>query len=64
MRGAGVSDYPEGSVVLGSLIIDLVATPDGDLLVSARSEGQLQYVTAMGMLEMTKPILDDLINEE
>ena len=39
-------------------------TPDGDLLVSARSEGQLQYVTAMSMLEMTKPILDDLINEE
>lgn len=59
-----MSDHPEGSVVLGSLIIDLVATPDGDLLVSARYEGQLQYVTAMGMLEMTKPILDDLINEE
>lgn len=56
--------HPEGSVVLGSLIIDLVATPDGDLIVSARSEGQLQYVTAMGMLEMTKPILDDLIDEE
>ena len=45
-----MSDHPEGSVVLGSLVIDLVATPDGDLLVSARSEGQLQYVTAMGML--------------
>ena len=58
-----MSDHPEGSVVLGSLGIDLVATPDGDLLVSARSEGQLQYVTAMGMLEMTKPILDDLIND-
>ena len=59
-----MSDYPEGSVVLGSLIIGLVATPDGDLLVLARSEGQLQYVTAMGMLEMVKPLLDDLINDE
>ncbi len=59
-----MSDHPEGSVVLGSLVIDLVATPDGDLLVAARSEGTLQYVTALGMLEMAKETLDDLINDD
>ncbi|QNL30958.1 hypothetical protein SEA_CHEETO1_4 [Microbacterium phage Cheeto1] len=46
-------------VKLGSIVIDLVATEDGDLQVVSNIEGTLQYVTAMGMLEMTKQNLDD-----
>jgi len=49
---------------LGTIVIDLVMTDDNDIQVQARIEGTLQYVTAMGMLEMTKPLLDDLINDD
>lgn len=48
---------------LGSIVIDPVVTDDNEVDVEARIEGTLQYVTAMGMLEMTKPILDDLITD-
>ena len=49
-----------GDTVLGSIIIDLLIAEDGSLQVSARTEGSIQYITAMGMLEMAKPIMDEL----
>lgn len=45
-------------MILGSIVIDLSATSDGELIVSSRIEGTLQYVTALGMLEMAKETLD------
>jgi hypothetical protein len=54
----------DGDTVLGSIIIDLVVAREGDLQVSARIEGTIQYVTAMGMLEMAKPMMGQIISED
>lgn len=51
-------------VVLGALRVELVAWPDGKLTVRTDLEGVLQYVTAMGMLEMAKGSLDELLGDE
>lgn len=52
------------SVVLGALRVELIAHPDGELTVSTDVEGVLQYVTAMGMLEMAKGSLDELLGDD
>ncbi|QZE10293.1 hypothetical protein SEA_LUNA18_5 [Microbacterium phage Luna18] len=52
------------NVVLGSVIIDLVATDDGDLIVQPRVEGTIQYVTGMGMLAMAMQDLDVLLADD
>lgn len=54
----------EGNSVLGSIIITLEATPEGVLEVGTRIEGTLQYITALGMVEMAKPTLEELANED
>lgn len=48
-------------VVLGHITISLEATADGDLLVHTELEGGLNYITAIGMLEMAKDDIPELI---
>lgn len=52
------------AMTLGSITVTLDVLDDGSLDVNITTEGTLQYVTAMGMLEMAKESLDTLLNDE
>lgn len=49
---------------MGSIVIDLVATPEGGLEVWPRVEGTVQYVTGMGMLAMAMQDLQTLLEDD
>jgi len=51
-------------VSVGTITIDLFIDGDGAMIVSTGIDGDLQYLIAMGMLEMAKGSLDEVLGDD
>lgn len=51
-------------MILGKIVVELRCDDDGQLLVYTSIEGNIQYVTGVGMLEMAKGSLDEIMADE
>lgn len=51
-------------ITLGKIVVELQCDDSGELLVYTAVEGEIQYVTGLGMLEMAKGGLEEIVSEE
>lgn len=46
-------------MLLHRLVIDMIATDDGDMVVEVETQGEPAFVTALGMLDIARANLYD-----
>lgn len=51
-------------MLLHRIVVDLVATESGEMITEVGIEGEPSFVTALGMLDMARQHMYDLVDEE